>query len=85
MATVRRIDSIGNYNIVNTGIFDEVSSLTAGSLSFNGSSQYLSIASTALLNFGTGDYTVEGWFYWTSVTAGQAKDRKSTRLNSSHT
>jgi hypothetical protein len=43
MAVVRRVDSTGNYNIVNTGIFDEVSPITAGSLSFNGSSQYLTL------------------------------------------
>jgi len=38
-----------------------------GSMLFNGTSQYLATPSTSALNFGTGNYTVEGWFYWTSV------------------
>ena len=41
----------------------------AASVLFNGSNQYLSIASNSAFNFGTGNYTVEGWFYWTSVPA----------------
>ena len=40
-------------------------SSTNGSVSFNGSSQYLS-TSNAGLNL-TGDFTVEGWFYPTNV------------------
>ena len=44
--------------------------ISAGnSVLFNGSNQYLSIASNSAFNFGTGNYTVEGWFYWTSVPA----------------
>ena len=37
-----------------------------GSFNLNGSSQYLSIASSAAFAFGTADYTIEGWFYTTS-------------------
>lgn len=32
-----------------------------GSALFNGTTQYLSLATNAALNFGTGDFTVEGW------------------------
>jgi hypothetical protein len=39
------------------------------SVQFNGTNQYLSVANNAAFNFGTGNYTVEGWFYWTSVPA----------------
>ena len=38
----------------------------AASVLFNGSSQYLSIASDAGLAFGSGDYTIECWLYITS-------------------
>jgi hypothetical protein len=43
-----------------------------GSLSFNGSTQYLSIpANTAAFSFGTGDFTMECWVYTTSLAATQ--------------
>jgi len=38
----------------------------SGSISFNGSSQYLTVPSSTAFGFGTGDFTVEGWFYATS-------------------
>jgi len=47
--------------------FDEVS-LPAGAIAFNGTSQYLSMASNAALNFSTGDFTVEAWVYPTSLS-----------------
>lgn len=34
-----------------------------GSAYFGGSDQYLSIASSSDFNFGTSDFTIEGWFY----------------------
>lgn len=39
---------------------------TPGSIYFNGTSQYLTVPSSAVFGFGTGDFTVEGWFYATS-------------------
>lgn len=36
-----------------------------GSFNLNGTSQYLSIASSSAFAFGTADYTIEGWFYTT--------------------
>ena len=40
---------------------------TSNSYSFNGSSQYLTVASNTALDFGTGDFTVECWVYPTSI------------------
>jgi hypothetical protein len=39
---------------------------TGGSFNLNGTSQYLSLTSSAAFAFGTADYTIEGWFYTTS-------------------
>jgi hypothetical protein len=38
-----------------------------GSLSFNGSTDYLYQQSSQNTNFGTGDFTMEGWFYQTGL------------------
>jgi len=40
----------------------------ASSLQLDGTEDYLGISSTDDFGFGTGDYTVEGWFYFDSVT-----------------
>jgi len=66
MATTSRLLSSGSQ-LVN-GEFDEVS-LTAGAIAFNGTNQYLSMASNAGLNFGTGDFTVEAWVYPNSLAS----------------
>jgi len=61
MAIASRILSSGSQ-LVN-GDFDEVS-LTAGSVAFNGTSQYLTIANNAAFDLATGtpDWTIECWF-----------------------
>jgi hypothetical protein len=41
-----------------------------GSLSLNGTTQYLSTPTNAALNFSTGDFTVEAWLNTTSANAG---------------
>ena len=38
-------------------------------LYFNGSSDTLTVPSTSSLSFGTSNFTIEGWFYFTSVPA----------------
>ena len=40
----------------------------ASSLELNGTTDYLSVAGNNDFGFGTGDYTVEGWFYLTDVS-----------------
>jgi len=42
---------------------------SSGSLSFNGTSNYVSVANNAAFAFGSGDLTVECWFYQTSFGA----------------
>lgn len=39
-----------------------VAAVANGSVSFNGSSQYLSLANTSAFNFGTADFTIEFWW-----------------------
>lgn len=44
-----------------------ISTSGSGSLLFDGSNSYVQINTTsALFNFGTGNFTLEGWFYFTS-------------------
>jgi len=38
-----------------------------GSLSFNGSSNVVYVESNTAFEFGTGDFTVEGWYYFNSI------------------
>ena len=43
-----------------------VSTSGSGSVLLNGTSQFLSVTSSSNFAFGTGDFTVEGWFYQTA-------------------
>lgn len=54
-----------------------VSSLHGGSGYFNGSTDYLEIANNSALDIGTGDFTIEGW-WWFGSTANQAMVSKYT-------
>jgi hypothetical protein len=60
MPTVTRLTSNGVFQ--SSGGFDEVS-LNSGSIFFNGSTNYLTVPSSAAFAFGTGDYTMECWVY----------------------
>jgi hypothetical protein len=59
----QRISTTGTHYV--SGYYDEVS-MTAGSASFNGSTQYFNATIAAL---GTSDFTVECWFNATSFAA----------------
>jgi hypothetical protein len=40
---------------------------SGSSVYFDGSGDYLTLANSSLFNFGTGDFTIEGWFYFTTI------------------
>ena len=71
---------IGNDNSINTsgGLYvaylfagGESTAATARSVAFNGSSDYLSLASTSDFAFGTGDFTLEAWAKPNNYTSAQ--------------
>ena len=68
MPIASRLTSTGTL-LVN-GSLDEIS-LDAGSISFNGTSQYLTVPDDANLELGSSDFTIEMWIYPTSTAAEQ--------------
>ena len=48
-----------------------------GSISFNGTSDYLIVPSNTALAFGTGDFTVECWVNWTGLTTSAIFDNQT--------
>ena len=66
--TPQRLTSTGILQVA--ADFDEVS-LPAGAIAFNDTAgQYLSIASNAAFGYGTGDFTIECWFYVNASSTG---------------
>jgi hypothetical protein len=66
------IDATGKNNLTTVGgakISQAVFKYGTGSLSFNGSTDYLTTPSSVVSAFGTGDFTVESWVYTTNLTA----------------
>jgi hypothetical protein len=45
---------------------------------FDGTGDYLSVATNTDFGFGTGDFTIEGWFYKTSATSQYIFDTRTT-------
>jgi len=56
--SVQRFNPFGTATAYSTSVI-------GGSGYFDGSGDYLSVANDTALQFGTGDFTVEGWFYMT--------------------
>lgn len=54
-----------------------LSSFAAGSLLFNGSTQYLTVPADTKFQFGTGDWTIETWFYLNSTAGSVIIDMRS--------
>ena len=57
-----------------------VSTSGSGSISFNGSSQYLTLPDSAVLKPGTGDFTIEAWVYH-NTAAGSVNAYQSNPTN----
>jgi hypothetical protein len=55
----------------------------ASSLLLDGTGDYLSIASDVDYGFGTGDFTIEGWFYKTAVSTQYLFDTRTTLTENS--
>lgn len=61
-AMMNDLETVGNAQVSTT-----VKKYGTGSLSFDGSGDWLSIATSPNLNFGTGDFTIEFWWYANSL------------------
>jgi hypothetical protein len=71
--TVVRDSSTNNFNLTVVG--DSRASNftpygTGWSVQFDGTGDYLSIPTNAALNLSSGDFTIEGWAYWTGSNSG---------------
>ncbi len=67
------LETVGNAQI-STAISAKWGS---GSMAFNGSTSYLYGPTSRMLVLGSGDFTVEGWFYFNSVSSGVLLDWRS--------
>lgn len=70
--TTTNIKDSSSNNIATTIFGNTVISTTqskygSGSVYFDGNGDYLRLSSGSQFSFGTGDFTVEGWFYQTAV------------------
>jgi hypothetical protein len=67
----------------NTQISTAQSKFGGSSAAVDGAGDYLSIASTSDFGFGTGDFTIEGWFYKTAVATRYLFDTRTTLTQNS--
>jgi len=67
-AMMNDLETVGNAQISTS-----VKKYGTGSLAFDGTGDYLvsNVANSNLYAFGTGDFTIEGWYYFNSVTTEQ--------------
>jgi hypothetical protein len=63
-ATMTPIETVGDAKLSTA-----ISKFGGTSMSFNGSTDWLSVPNITNLRFGTGDFTVELWAYWNSPVA----------------
>ena len=61
------------------------SAINGGSAQFDGSGDYLTSLSNGIINFGTGDFTAEGWFYLTAAPSNYITILASRASNASQT
>jgi hypothetical protein len=84
--TVSKTYSNGMYAAV---LLDEITNNpnTFGSLSFNGTSQYLTLPSNSAFSFGTGDFTIEFWIFafpFTNTNGKMIVDARPTATNGAY-
>ena len=60
--------TISGFTIEGGFKIEEKVVLPSGSIVFNGSTRYIASPASSAFNFGTGDYTIEGWVYPTAST-----------------
>ena len=77
--------SITRTNNVTVSSFDpfvpDANYATYGSTYLNGTTDYLTVPQNAAFNFGTGDFTVEGWWNFTSIATSQGLISLGTGAN----
>jgi hypothetical protein len=66
-AMMNDLETVGNAQISTS-----VKKYGTGSMSFDGTGDYLIHASGQNVTFGTGNFTIEGWFYWNSLASESA-------------
>ena len=66
-AMMNDLETVGNAQISTS-----VKKYGTGSLAFDGTGDYLINASNRNVSWGTGDFTLEGWFYWNSLASESA-------------
>ena len=81
-ATISRIAKTITVN-GNAAVSAVQSKFGGSSIAFDGTGDYLSIASDTDYGFGTGDFTIEGWFYKTAVSTQYLFDTRTTLTENS--
>ena len=67
----------------NAAVSATESKFGGSSIAFDGTGDYLSLASDTDYGFGTGDFTIEGWFYKTAVATQYLFDTRTTLTENS--
>jgi len=66
-AMMNDLETVGNAQISTS-----VKKYGTGSIAFDGTGDYLIPPSSQNVSWGTGDFTIEGWFYWNSLASESA-------------